>query len=937
MTDYKHTLNLPNTAFPMKANLAVREPKILAHWEQLALYSSIRASRSGATRFIVHDGPPYANARPHLGTALNKILKDMVVKSKTLSGFDAPFVPGWDCHGLPIELNVEKKKGKPGHKLSPSEFRSACRAYADSQVQLQREDFQRLGVVADWHNPYLTMDFSYEANAVRALKSLVQKGHLKAGKKPVHWCLDCRSALAEAEVVYQQKTSPSVTVGFDLVDAAAVLSVLAPSLPQHRVCVPIWTTTPWTLPANQAVCLHPTLTYVLLAVHTNTTDAYYLVMAEARVSEVMAALDVAGEVVATFLGEQLEHARLAHPLAQRTVPIILGEHVTTEAGTGNVHTAPAHGVEDFNAGLSYDLSQETPVTARGCFAEDLEDSWANMHIFKADDCLLSALQEKGALLAQQTLSHSYPHCWRHKTPLIFRATAQWFVSMDAPDLRQKALAAIDQVHWHPAWGQSRIANMVASRPDWCVSRQRTWGIPLPLLVHADTGALHPETIAILEKVADQIEQHGVSAWFDSSIDDWLGEDAKQYLRVVDTLDVWFDSGISHYAVLAQRPELSEPADLYLEGSDQHRGWFQSSLLTSLALNDQAPYKSVLTHGYVVDGKGHKMSKSLGNTVLPSDVVNRLGADVLRLWVASSDHSGDIHVSDEILNRTADAYRRIRNTARFLLANLADFDPAVDIVSEGELLELDRWLVAQTGKLQAKIIKAYEDYQFTVIYQSIHNFCAVDLGGFYLDIVKDRQYTAKADSTARRSGQTAMYYLLEAFVRWIAPILSFTAEEIWQHMPGERAASVFLSEWYADLPAVDEAAFEYWQWFLALRTAVNRVLEDQRAQGVIRSALDAQVIIYASPDLLEKIARLGAELRFALITSQAGVRPLAEKSAAATQTEINGLWVDVLVLSDPKCSRCWQRQPEVGQNDTHEGICTRCVVNVAGQGEVRQYA
>ncbi len=942
MTDYKQTLNLPKTAFPMKANLSQREPNILKRWQDINLYQRLRAEGANrAKRFILHDGPPYANGRPHLGTALNKILKDMVLKSKTLSGYDTPYVPGWDCHGLPIELNVEKKVGKAGDKLSPAEFRQVCREYAKKQVAIQSEDFQRLGVLGEWDHPYLTMDFSYEANAVRALGKMIENNHLERGQKPVHWCTACGSALAEAEVEYRDKASPSIDVAFFADNPADILQrfTLQQPLTCEEVIVPIWTTTPWTLPANQAVCLHPELHYALVSCQLDGRQCQ-LVLAKDLVDSVMQRYGIDDyQVHGNIVGEKLAGAQLHHPFLNRVVPVILGEHVTTEAGTGNVHTAPAHGQDDYVVGAKNNLPVDNPVNARSCFIEGTP-LVEGLHVFKANEPIIVHLADTGKLLHQESMQHSYPHCWRHKTPLIFRATPQWFISMDKNGLRQQAVTEIEKVRWVPGWGQTRIHNMVEGRPDWCISRQRAWGIPIALFVHEKTGELHPRTIELLEEVAQLIEQGGVDAWYDCDVKTLLGDDADKYEKVTDVLDVWFDSGVTHFCVLDQRPSLNVPADLYLEGSDQHRGWFQSSLLTSLAVRGGAPFNTVLTHGYVVDGKGRKMSKSIGNTILPADVVKNLGADVLRLWAAATDHTVDINVSDEILKRSSDAYRRIRNTARFFLSNLNDFDPVTDKVPLDKMVELDRWAVFTAMRLQEKIIAAYEQYHFQTIYQLIHNFCTVEMGSYYLDIIKDRQYTAKKDGVARRSAQTAIYYIAEAFVRWIAPILTFTAEEIWQHMPGERQDSVFLSAWFEDFPVGEESKdeAEYWQWFMSVRDEVNKVLEAHRNAGDIGSALDAEVLLFGDKELSEKLSRLGDELRFALITSEASVKPLEEQNGDATTSEaLAGLAIKVNVSTHEKCSRCWQRREDVGSNAEHPEVCGRCVVNVSGAGEMRHFA
>ncbi len=930
MADYKHTLNLPETKFPMKAGLPNREPLILKRWQDGNLYQKMRDNAKGRPTFILHDGPPYANGDIHIGHAVNKILKDIILKSKTLSGFDTPYVPGWDCHGLPIELNVEKKVGKPGVKVSAAEFRAACRVYAQKQVDGQREDFKRLGVLAEWDNPYLTMDFSFEADIIRTLGEIVKKGHLHKGVKPVHWCIDCGSALAEAEVEYEDKKSPAIDVRFTVIDEAAFVAASG-AKGNGKISVPIWTTTPWTLPANQAVSLNPEYDYVVVQAGNER-----LLLAEALYESALERYNMAGEIVARCKGDALEGLLLQHPFYERQVPLILGDHVTADAGTGAVHTAPGHGQDDFTVGLKYKLEVDNPVGANGCFLPDTP-IFAGQSVFKANPEVIALLVEKGALLNHVDIKHSYPHCWRHKSPIIFRATPQWFVSMDQNGLRQAAMQAITETKWMPTWGQKRIEGMVEGRPDWCVSRQRTWGVPIPLFVNQQTGALHSRTEELMAQVADKVEQEGIDAWFDSDLSDWLGDEAADYEKVSDTLDVWFDSGVSHACVLARRDYLNRPADLYLEGSDQHRGWFQSSLLTSIGSTGKAPYKAVLTHGFVVDAAGKKMSKSLGNVVSPQKVVNNLGADIIRLWTASSDYSAEMSVSDEILKRTADSYRRIRNTARYLLSNLSDFNPATDLVATEDMLALDRWAVDQAYKAQGEIKKAYESYQFHVIYQKIHNFCAQEMGSLYLDITKDRQYTMKKDSLGRRSAQTAMYHILEALTRWMAPILSFTADELWEYLPGERNESVLLNTWYEGLePLTVGTQFDvgFWNQLFAVRDSVSKELEALRAEGKIKGGLTAGVTLYAEPTLFEVLSTLGDELKFVLITSRASLLPAAEKPTDAIESSVSGLSLVLSPSESARCDRCWHQTPEVGSNETHPELCDRCIDNVDGEGEQR---
>src|SRR6056300_11977 len=918
----------------MKANLANREPEMLKGWEEKGLYQKIREVFKGRPSFILHDGPPYANGDIHIGHAVNKLLKDIIVKSRTLDGFDAPYVPGWDCHGLPIELQVEKKVGKPGHKVSAADFRKACREYAFKQVDKQRADFKRLGVLGDWENPYLTMNFEQEADIVRSLGKIAKNKHIVKGSKPVHWCTDCGSALAEAEVEYKDKESFAIDVRFRAVDQAAVLAAFGDPDAKGLVSVVIWTTTPWTLPANQGVALNAELDYVLVQ-HGDEC----LVVADGMLEEVAQRWGIDNPVaMASCKGADLEHQQLQHPFYDRQVPVILGDHVTLEAGTGAVHTAPGHGVDDFVVGQKYGLPVDNPVGGNGCYVEGTE-LFAGEHVFKANEHVIEVLKEHGALVNDAKFTHSYPVCWRHKTPIIFRATPQWFIGMSENGLRDAAMTEIQQVQWLPDWGQARIEGMVENRPDWCISRQRTWGVPVTFLIHKDTGELHPETEVLVEKVAQKVAESGIQAWFDMEVSDLLDSDADKYEKVPDTLDVWFDSGVTHACVLDRRDGLSSPADLYLEGSDQHRGWFQSSLLSSVAMNGKAPYKACLTHGFTVDAQGKKMSKSIGNVISPQDVMKTLGADIIRLWVAATDYRAEMSVSNEILTRTADAYRRIRNTLRFLLSNLNGFDPASNVVANDQLIELDRWVIDRANQLQADIEAAYKDYNFHVIYQKILNFCSSDLGGFYLDVIKDRQYTMAADSLGRRSCQTAMYHIAEAMVRWLAPVMSFTADEAWGFMPGERSESVFLETWYEGLSAMPdaEASRERWAKIQAVRSEVSKQLEALRQEGVIGSSLEADVTLYADDALVSVLQGLGDELRFVTLTSSASLAPMADKSADAVSTELGGLALLAAKSAAEKCPRCWHHRSDVGANGEHPELCGRCVENVAGEGEERRYA
>ncbi|MCP1206848.1 isoleucine--tRNA ligase [Pantoea sp. B550] len=938
MSDYKSTLNLPETGFPMRGDLAKREPGMLQRWYADNLYGIIREAKKGKKTFILHDGPPYANGSIHIGHSVNKILKDIIVKSKGMAGYDSPYVPGWDCHGLPIEHKVEQMIGKPGEKVTAAEFRAACRKYAAEQVEGQKADFIRLGVLGDWDRPYLTMDFGTEANIIRALGKIIGNGHLHKGAKPVHWCLDCRSALAEAEVEYYDKTSPSIDVMFNAIDADAVRQAFGVAQVNGPISLVIWTTTPWTLPANRAISLHPEFEYQLIQI-----EGRALILAKELVESVMKRAGVSEwQVLGECQGAALELQKFQHPFLALASLVVLGDHVTLDAGTGAVHTAPGHGPDDYVIGQKYGIETANPVGPDGTYLPGTYPTLDGINVFKANDMIVELLKEKGALLHVEKLLHSYPHCWRHKTPIIFRATPQWFISMDQKGLRAQSLKEIKGVQWIPDWGQARIESMVANRPDWCISRQRTWGVPMALFVHKESEELHPDTLALMEKVAQRVEQDGIQAWWDLDPRELMGDDADHYVKVPDTLDVWFDSGSTSYSVVDARPEFGGHApDLYLEGSDQHRGWFMSSLMISTAMKGKAPYRQVLTHGFTVDGQGRKMSKSIGNTVAPQDVMNKLGADILRLWVASTDYSGEMAVSDEILKRSADAYRRIRNTARFLLANLSGFNPATDLVKPEEMVVVDRWAVGRAQAAQADIVASYENYDFHEVIQRLMQFCSIEMGSFYLDIIKDRQYTAKGDGLARRSCQTALWHIVEALVRWMAPIMSFTADEIWGYLPGERAQYVFTEEWYQGLfgLAEDEALNDaYWAELLKVRGEVNKVIEQARADKRIGGALEATVTLYADPELAAKLQALGNELRFVLLTSGAQVADYALANDEAQQSELlKGLKIALHKAEGEKCQRCWHYTTDVGQNPEHAEVCGRCYTNVAGDGEQREFA
>jgi len=939
--DYKATLNLPQTEFPMRANLAQREPAILKQWNQDGLYQQIRKARAGCEQYILHDGPPYANGDIHLGHAVNKTLKDIVVKSKTLSGFDAPYIPGWDCHGLPIEHNVEKKIGKAGVKVEYSEFRQKCRDYAMRQVQGQREDFIRIGVLGDWENPYLTMDFAVEADIIRALGKIAENGHLVKGYKPVYWSVVGGSALAEAEVEYQDKTSFSIDVAYPVTEQKQLdhlNTAFAGLSGQGAISILIWTTTPWTIPGSQAITVGAELEYHLLQCGSGS-DQFRLICAAELMESVMERIEVSEyRVLGSCCGAALENIVAQHPFYQRQIPVLLGDHVTTDAGTGCVHTAPDHGVEDFTVAKQYGIGTLNYVLGNGLFRDDV-DLFAGEHVYKVDEHVIEVLRANGRLMGCGKVTHSYAHCWRTKTPLIYRATPQWFISMDQNGLLEKAKAAIKSVSWHPDWGAARIEGMLEASPDWCISRQRTWGVPIALFIHKQTGDLHPDTADIIERVASLVEESGMDAWYKVDAAELLGSDAEDYQQVTDTLDVWFDSGVTHASVIATREALRYPADLYLEGSDQHRGWFQSSLKTAIAINGTAPYKAVLTHGFTVDENGRKMSKSIGNVVSPQKVINELGADVLRLWVASADFSAEMTVSDEILKRAGESYRRIRNTARYFLSNIHGFDPRQHAVDQSDLLALDRWAIDCAAQLQDEIISDYNSFQFHQIYQKLHNFCVRDMGGFYLDIIKDRIYTCPEDSLPRRSAQTALYHIGEAFVRWIAPILSFTAHEIWSHMPADRDDSVFTARWYPlqRLTAHEAISKRDWAVILQAKEAINKVLEEQRNLGNVKASLEAEIQVFASQPVHDSLAKLGEELRFVTITSKAQLAPIEKANSDAQASAMDGLKVALSRSQANKCVRCWHFIDDVGTCNQHQQICGRCIENISGSGETRYYA
>ena len=932
MTDYKQTLNLPDTPFPMRGDLAKREPVWVAEWQEKKLYEKIREVSKGRPKFILHDGPPFANADIHIGHALNKILKDIIVKSKNFAGFDAVYLPGWDCHGMPIEIQIEKTHGK---NIPAVEVQKLSRAYASEQIEKQKKDFIRLGVLGDWKNPYKTMDYKQEANEIRALGKIMQRGYVYRGLKPVNWCFDCGSTLAEAEVEYEDKKSIAIDVGFPLVDRDKLAQAFNVDIAaDKKVFAVIWTTTPWTIPANQALNVHPEFTYNLVE-----TERGLLVLAADLQEACLARYGLTGRTLASSKGAALELIKFEHPFYDRASPMYLADYVTLETGTGIVHSSPAYGVDDFNSCKRYGMKNEdilTPVLGNGRYVDSLP-LFGGLNIWKAQAEIVKTIDEKGALFKAANFDHSYPHCWRHKTPTVFRATSQWFIGMDrkATDknsadktLRQLALDAIEATDFYPAWGKARLHGMIANRPDWCISRQRNWGVPIPFFLHKETDEPHPRTLELLEQVAKRVEVEGIEAWQAITAEEMLGTDAASYVKMTDTLDVWFDSGTTHETVLRQRPELQFPADIYLEGSDQHRGWFHSSLLASCAISGRAPYNALVTHGFVVDGNGRKMSKSVGNVVAPQKVFDTLGADILRLWVGSTDYSGELSISDEILKRVVESYRRLRNTLRFLLANIADFDAANHAMPVEQWLEIDRYAIALTQKLHDEVTADFARYEFHFALQKLQAFCSEDLGGFYLDVLKDRLYTAGENSAARRSAQNALHHIAHSIVRLLAPVLSFTAEEAWKNIQLNQIDSVFLQTWHV-LPKIAEgdALLTRWSRVRELRADVLKKMEEVRVSGAIGSSLAANVTVVAQDDDARFLQSFADDLRFVFISSQATV-----KNGATGEMEIL-----VTASTDKKCERCWHYRSDVGADANHAPLCGRCVSNLYGSGEKRTYA
>ncbi len=953
MTDYKHTLNLPDTPFPMRGDLAKREPLMLESWQARKVYQRIRAASQGRPRFVLHDGPPYANGDIHLGHAINKILKDMIVKSKSLSGFDAPYVPGWDCHGMPIEVQIEKQHGK---HLPTAETQKLCRAYASEQIESQKQDFRRLGVLGDWDNPYLTMAYANEANEIRTLGKLLEKGYVYRGLKPVNWCFDCGSALAEAEVEYEDRKDVAIDVGFPFAEPEKLARAFGlPALPDKPGYAVIWTTTPWTLPGNQALNVHPEFDYNLV-----DTARGLLILAAELQAACLARYQLTGTTIASCKGAALDLINFKHPFYERLAPVYLGDYVTLDAGTGIVHSAPAYGVEDFQSCRRHGMKNEdilTPVMGDGKYVSTLPLFGGEM-IWKANPKIVAHLEEKGVLFNQAQHLHSYMHCWRHKTPVILRATVQWFAAMDeapgyngvkpAETLRATALRGVQETKFYPAWGQARLHGMIASRPDWTLSRQRQWGVPMPFFISKETGTLHPRTLELLEQVAQRVEKSGIEAWQAVQPEELLGGDAAHYEKIKDTLDVWFDSGSTHFTVLrnSHKEASAFPADMYLEGSDQHRGWFHLSLLVSCMTDGHSPYRSLLTHGFFVDGQGRKMSKSQGNVVAPQQITSELGADILRLWVAATDYSSELSISREILKRVVESYRRIRNTLRFLLANLADFDITRDALPIDQWLEIDRYAWVMTHDMQAALTPSepgvrepqapghYGNYEFHQVAQRLQSFCSEDLGGFYLDILKDRLYTAPAGGRARRAAQNALYHITQTLTRLMAPILSFTAEEVWATIQ-KSDASVFEQTWYAlALPSDADTLRSRWRTLRALRSDVQKELEVLRADGKIGSSLAGEVDLYAEGETHKLLASLHDDVRFVMITSRATLHAGAGGSASGG---LPGVSIRVSASTHSKCARCWHYRADVGANAGHPLLCARCVSNLFGAGEAREHA
>jgi isoleucyl-tRNA synthetase len=939
MPEWKDTCNLPRTGFSMKANLHTAEPEAVARWDGMDLYGQLRRVRSGLPSFILHDGPPYANGEIHIGTALNKVLKDFVVKSRSMAGLDSPYVPGWDCHGLPIELKVDRQLGAKKREMSVADFRRECRAYAAKYVDIMRTEFKRLGVHGEWSNPYLTMSYGYQAAIVRALGRFVEQGMVYKGKKPVHWCMHCRTALAEAEVEYEPHTSPSIFVEFPLADSSRdELARRLPALAGRNVSALIWTTTPWTIPSNLAVAFHPDFQYGAYPVGDTT-----VIVAKDLADKVAAATGKTfGEPLATFTGRELERLVFRHPLYDRDSLAVLGDYVTLDAGTGVVHTAPGHGADDYHTGIKYGLEIYGPLDPGGHFLETV-DLFAGLQVFEANPKIEAALAERGRLWHRENYDHSYPHCWRCHNPVIFLATSQWFIAMDSEELRQRALRAIDDTRWIPSWGRDRIYNMIANRPDWCISRQRVWGVPIPA-VDCKACGQPLLTTELVERAATVFDEHGADAWYERPIDEFLPPGltctacgGREFERESNILDVWFDSGSSHEAVLPNWAGLRWPADIYLEGSDQHRGWFHSSLLVGLGTRGRAPFNQVLTHGFVVDENGKKMSKSRGNTVSPQEVMAQSGADVLRLWVSMADYREDMRLGKEILARVVEAYRKIRNVLRVLAGNLYDFDPTVDAVDRSRMQEIDRWAMARYEQVASRIVAAYEDYDYPAVYQAANSFITVDLSAFYVDVTKDRMYTFGPRSEARRSGQTVMFLIADGLARLLAPILPFTTDELWRNLPGPRPASVHLSVFPSELAQwKDDDLLARWQQLAAVRDQVNVALEEKRQQKAIKSNLSAKVRLAASAEYVPLLQHYREQLPALFGVSQVDVMDtlgeLLDESLGGGDADLGApVRVEIDKAEGVKCERCWRYVPSVSDDPGFKGLCERCIDALDGEG------
>ncbi|WP_343377747.1 isoleucine--tRNA ligase [Buchnera aphidicola (Formosaphis micheliae)] len=938
MNDYKSTLNLPDTKFSMRGDLSKKEPNVIKKWQDDNLYHMIRIKKKGKKKFLLQDGPPYANGNIHLGHAVNKILKDIIIKSKNMSGFDAPYIPAWDCHGLPIEHQVEKIVGKPGESISHEKFRIFCHKYAIQQITKQKKDFIRLGIISNWNEAYLTMDFKNEANVIRSLAKIIQNGYIYRDFRPVHWCIDCSSSLAEAEVEYFNKTSPSIIVMLEAINLHAIKDIFNTNLKLITSNILIWTTTPWSLPACRAVTLHPDIEYQLVQIKNNT-----LIIAKNLISITMEKINIyEWKIIGTTLGYQLENLEFIHPFLNFKIPIILAKHVTSDIGTGAVHTAPDYGYDDYQVSKKYNIQLTHLINNQGYFKNNVHEQLNNLNIFKSNNILIKILENNKKLLHNSTISHSYPHCWRHKTPLIYRATPQWFININFKNLRHHSIQKIQQVHWLPAWGKNKMESMISHRPDWCISRQRTWGVPITIFIHKDTGELHPKTLLLIEKIAKKIENHGIQIWWNLKLEDLIKEvNTEQYIKINDVLDVWFESGaIQIVKMYNDKNKKNNPANLYLEGSDQYRGWFMSALIVSMATYNQSPYEAIVTHGFTVDKNGRKMSKSIGNTISPNTIIKTLGADILRLWVASSDYSKDMLISDEILKQSSENYRKIRNTIRFIIANIHDFNPNTDFIKFDDMIHLDQWAISKTHKTQLKIINLYKKYKFHEIIKILIYFCSIEMSAFYLNILKDRLYTTKKNGYARKSSQTALYLILQAFVRWIAPILSFTADEIWNYLPGKREKYVFTEEWFNGLQNLHHTTKindTLWSELIAIKNEVNLILEQSRINQIIGTSLETSIILYVDKNLFQKLSTLGHELKFMLLTSESTIKDymLAPYNAIKSK-HIKNFKILLKKHTGKKCHRCWHYFNNFSEHGQYPHLCNRCVTNIFGYGEKREF-